>query len=235
MKKIWTIVAILTLVGLVFTTTRVLASPPDLSGLGKPPVKTPGAHPTPVGPGQAGQNQVDLQGNGNSQGNDNSHGQRVNFRGTIATVSASSLAITLADGSSKVFILDDATIIRIPTLGKAGTATDLKVGMMVNVSALRNAGDLTALTVQLVPGKPAPVRRVGTVTAYTAGASISIQAQDGKTYTFLLTSATRILPDGLADKLAVGARVTVISPRDVAGGTQTATGIVVHPSQTITP
>ncbi len=219
MKKIWFLVTILTLLGLFFATTQVLASPAALAAPKKTPDHTPGA--------QATQGAIERA----TQGVGKPNGKHVNYRGTIAAVDVSSLTLTLKDGSSLTFILNSDTRIKIPTLGRAATAADLLAGMQVNVNATQdNAGVLTARIVLVVPGKPTLTHRVGIVTVYTAGSSISIQAKDGNIYTFLLTAETKILPAELADQLVVGARVTVIAPRDVAGGTQTATGIVVHPA-----
>jgi len=50
--------------------------------------------------------------------------------------------------------------------------------------------EFTAVKVQVVPGKPARIHRVGVVTAYTAGESITILAKDGNEYTFELSELT---------------------------------------------
>ena len=219
MKKTWLIVTILTLIGLFFVTTQALASPGlSASNNGHAPSNTPGAKATEVAAG------------GTSQGIGNPNGKHVNFRGTIAVVTPTSLTLTLKDGSSVTFVLTTTTSIKVPTLGRTATVANLLVGMDVNVNAIKdNAGVMTARIVLVVPGKPTLTHRVGSVTDYKAGISISILAQDGNTYTFLLTSTTKILPLNLAGNLVVGAQVTIIAPRDVSGGTLTATGIVVHP------
>ena len=220
MKKIWLFITILTLLGLFFATTQVLASPAALVDLkGTPVNRTPGAQATEGAIERA------------TQGIGKLNGKHVNYRGTIAAVNTSSLTLTSGDGSSLTFILTADTHITIPSLGKSATATNLSAGMQVNVNAMQDdAGVLTARIVLVVPGKPTLTHRVGTVMNYKAGISITIQAQDGNPYIFLLTAETKILPGELVNQLVVGARVTVIAPRDVAGGTQTATGIVVHPA-----
>ena len=107
---------------------------------------------------------------------------------------------------------------------------DIQVGVRVLVRAVEaEDGALTALRISVSPGKPAPKHHVGEVTAYEEGASITILAHDGNEYTFLITEETKILPAERADELAVGRRVTIISPRDVTGGPFTAKGILVHP------
>ncbi len=80
------------------------------------------------------------------------------------------------------------------------------------------------------PGKPPKVHRVGIVTAYTPGTSITIQAKNGMTYTFTLTESIKILPLERAEQLAVGRRVTIIAPRDVTSGGWRVLGVVVHPA-----
>jgi hypothetical protein len=219
MKKILFLVTILTLLGMFFATTQVFASSPALAGPMKTPDHTPGAKATERAIEKA------------TQGIGNPQDKHVNIRGTIKAVNTSSLTLTLDDGSSLNIILTADTIIKIPTLGHSATAADLFAGMKVTVNATKDsAGALTARLVVVIPGKPILTRRVGTVTAYKPGISITIQVQDGKLYTFLLTAKTKILPAARADKLAVGVRVTIIAPRDVAGGTLTAMGIIVHPA-----
>ena len=227
MKKILIVASVVTLVGLVFATSRVLASPPAMADMKKSADHTPGPRAT-----QDKNNQnEDKDDRHNSKNNNDMHGKRLNFRGIIDTVDASNLSITLEDGSSAAFLLTTNTIIKIPKLGHGATAADLIPGMQVNVNATRdNAGVMTARMVHVIPGKPMLIHRVGIVTDYQPGHSISILAKDGKTYTFLVTPKTKILPPGRAGLLVVGARVTIISPRDVSGGTMVALRIVIHPT-----
>jgi hypothetical protein len=241
MKKIWFLATLVTLFGLLLANTKALASSPGMVDARKTPEHTPGPQSTrraDEDPGQGNHENDEKTGQQNhdsddrsGQGNHNKNGKHLNFMGEIATVDATSLTITLKDGSSATFILAADTIIKIPKLGHSATSADLLPGMKLNVNALQDeAGVLTARKVQVIPGKPTPVRRVGTVTDYQPGVSITILAKDGKTYTFLVTPKTKILPPGRADLLIVGARVTIIAPRDVSGGTLTAAGIVVHPA-----
>jgi hypothetical protein len=103
--------------------------------------------------------------------------------------------------------------------------------MIVMVQAIRGEDDsLTARKILLVPGKPAKTHGVGIVTDYQEGTSIAIQAKDEQFYTYFITAETKILPADRLNLLVVGARVTIISPRDVSSMEQTATGIVVHPA-----
>jgi len=176
-------------------------------------------------------------------------GKKEHFRGEVTAVDAASLTIKLASGEELVFTLNNQTIFKIPTLGPGATWEQLNVGVTVMVQAVMPketstetpvateevvasgtpvVSGLTAIKVLVVPGKPARIHRVGEVTVYEAGKSITIKAKDGQEYTFVVTDATKILPAERADQLVVGAFVTIISPRDVTGGPLTAQGIVVH-------
>jgi hypothetical protein len=155
----------------------------------------------------------------------------LNYQGSIAAVDAGSLTLTLKDGSSLAFVLNADTKIKIPSLGHEATVADLKAGEKVMVRAMKDGtGSLVASMILLIPGKPEKVHRVGTVTDYQPGVSITIRDKDGDLFTFLITLQTKILPPDLAGTLGVGSRVTIIAPRDVAHGTLTAAGIVVHPA-----
>ncbi len=72
------------------------------------------------------------------------------------------------------------------------------------------------------------VRRVGIVTAYTPGASITIQDKKGAYYSFTLAPYLKILPASRAGTLCVGATVTVIAPANSPNNKQIAVGIVIH-------
>jgi hypothetical protein len=156
--------------------------------------------------------------------------QKVNFSGEVLAVGDAGLTIKTKSGEEVSFAVTADTTVKIPSLGKDGTLADIQVGVRTLVRAIKEEdGTYTALQISVSPGKPAPKHHVGEVTAYEAGASITIRAHDGNEYTFLITEETKILPAERAEDLAVGRRVTIISPRDVTGGPFTAAGIVVHP------
>lgn len=160
----------------------------------------------------------------------NSHGKHENYKGTITAVDASSITLALKDGTAVTVTLTAETDIKILTR-KNAPAAELAAGMTVMIQAIRGDDDaLTARKVVLIPGKPAKIHRAGIVTAYQAGQSITIQAKDEQYYTFLLTDETKILPAERLDLLVVGARVTIICPRDVSSQDLTAAGIVIHPA-----
>ncbi len=156
------------------------------------------------------------------------HGQPTILRGTLTNVSATSITLTLEDGTSQTVGLTTDTQIKVP--GPKSEGDTLLNGMHVIVMAFPDqSNDLVARAVLVVPGQPVRVHRVGTVTAYSAGSSITIKATDGNTYTFALTSNTQILPSGA--QVTTGALVTIIAPRDPSTLVWTATAIVVHASQ----
>ncbi|MBN2084425.1 MAG: hypothetical protein JW748_04310 [Anaerolineales bacterium] len=156
--------------------------------------------------------------------------KKANFSGEVLAVGAAGLTIKTGSGEEMFFVVTADTTVKIPSLGRDGTLADIQVGVRALVRAVESeGGGYTATQISVSPGKPAPKHHVGEVTAYEAGVSITILALDGNEYTFLLTEETKILPAERAEELAVGRRVTIISPRDVTGGPFTAKGIVVHP------
>ena len=209
-RSISIVIIVLMLVGLALTTLQVSAA-------GGPPPnhKTPGWKATEKAAGESLPGQT---------------GKNVHYKGVIASVDAAGMTLTLADGSTMAVVFDAETLFKIPTLGGTGTAAELLPGMQVAVQAKMVDTSLVARKVMVVPGKPARLHRVGEVTAYTAGDSISILAKDGQTYTFKLAENVKILPAERADMLVVGAWVTIISPRDVTQVEPVALGIVVHPA-----
>lgn len=207
------IIILVVLIALVLVSTQVYASP-----IGTKPSITPGAMATQV---------AEMHAAGQTE---NQNGKPENYRGTIGSVDSGSITVVLKDGSSVDILLNDQTQIRVPKF-KEAIATDLKPGMKVMVLALRAQDEsLTAKAVVAIPGKPAKIHRVGTVTVYAAGTSITIQdKKDGQTYTFLINADTKVLPEERVDLLGEGTLVTIICPRDVTGGDPIAAGIVIHP------
>jgi len=162
---------------------------------------------------------------------DKPKGKHEHFKGTVTAIDSASITLTLRDGSSVTIGLTADT--RIKFAGKKDSApTSIQVGMTAMVQAVRDENDnLVARSVMVIPGKPEKIHRVGIVTEYTPGVSITIQDKDGNTFTFALTAETKILPAERADELGVGSRVTIIAPRDPATGGVTVTGIVIHPAK----
>jgi hypothetical protein len=204
---------------LLFATTQAFASPlhaPEAKGT-PPAHNTPGANATQNADDQA------------TKQADKPHGKHEHFKGTVTSVDSGSLTLTLRDGSSVTVGLTSDTQMKFPG-PKDSAPTSIQNGMTVNVQAIRDqSNNLVALRVLVIPGKPTKIHRVGIVTAYTAGSSITIQDKDGNSFTFTITSETKLLPAERAGTLAVGSRVTIIAPRDPASGGVTVKGIVIHP------
>ncbi len=225
MKKNWILVLLGVLLIVSFAATQVLASPADDSLYRRTPDRTPGARATENAERRA------AQGGGNGQGNGNAQGERLNFRGTVVSADAASLTVTMEDGSTVTVALTAETRIRVPTLNGEATAAHLQPGLQVQIQAVQGEdGALTARAVQVIPGRPAQTHRVGVVTDYQPGVSITIADSSGQTYTYRLSKETVILPVDRAGSLQAGARVTVIARRDPTTTDQTAQGIVIHPT-----
>jgi uncharacterized protein DUF5666 len=234
MKRFAIFVLLTLIVGLLLATTQAMASPAAVvavKGTGGPH-GPPTPHPT-EGPGTI----APAPGNGShpagtlgaqATAHAGLHGKPQILRGTLTAVDPSSLTMTLGDGSSVTVGLTPDTKIHVP--GPQAAGDTLLVGMQAMVMAFTDQNNaLVARMVVAIPGQPVRVHRVGTVTAYSAGASITIKATDGNTYTFGLTADTKILLEDQAGNLAVGSLVTIIAPRVPSSLDWTAKGIVVHP------
>ncbi len=236
-KTLQALTAGLLVLGLFFSATSVFAGTSAPAAEAKPTQSQgQGGKPTDVGSGKPektpGAKATDKAVERATEGKGKLKGKRVTYKGKVAAVSAGSLSLTLADGSTLAFTLTADTTVKIPTVSQATTA-DINVGVQAMVQAQSDSGGaLTALRISVVPGKPQKISRVGTVTAYSPGASITIEDKNGDSFTFELTVDTKILPAERASELAVGRRVTIISRRDVTGGPLTAQGVVVHPEGT---
>lgn len=171
-------------------------------------------------------------GPGTPQGNPRARPEH--YRGIIAVVQPTSLTLTLPDGSTLLFLIDADTRIKVPGL-HGETGGSLGVGAEVMILAARDEnGNLIARSIVIIPAKPVLAHRVGLVTDYTPGVSITIRASDGNVFSFELTADTSILPADRVGELSPGSLVTVIAPRDPSSLGWTALGIVVHPAGTVT-
>lgn len=167
-----------------------------------------------------------------------------NFKGEVASFDTTQVVITLKDGTLVTILLTEDTLIKAPKLnpnkkpkveGAPLVVPALQVGMKVSIKAVVQDSTITALKIRVIPGKPVKVYRVGVVTEYTAGTSLTVLSKSGGSSTFLLTATTKYLPAERMAELAVGRTVTVISPRDVTGAPLVALGVVIHPVVVETP
>jgi Domain of unknown function (DUF5666) len=183
--------------------------------------------PTQVG------NANGTQGKGNGNGANPGNGKKSHFQGILGAKNVNILTVNLKDGSSVAITVLDSTRIHIPK-NKNATLADLQIGSRMAIQAQPDSNAaLVALMINAIPGKPQREHQVGVVTAYTPGASITIQNNHGDVLSFTLTANTRILPQERAGELAVGSWVTIIAPRDPSGGPATAQAIVVHPAKAV--
>lgn len=215
MKKSYILVAIIVMMGLAMTTMQVYANPGGIKPTPKPEKiekveKTPGMKATEVATLKTEKSKPE------------------NYKGIVTEVTVDSLTLKMSDESTIQFMVDDKTQVKIPTV-KGATVTEINLGVNATIHAYRDVDEnLVAKAIQIVPGKPVKIHRVGVVTAYTPAESITIEAKDGELYTFTLTTDTKILPLSRIDQLGVGTTVTIISRRDPTGGVLAAQGIVIH-------
>jgi hypothetical protein len=204
---------------LLLTTTQVFASATNL-----PPAQNTHAAKTPGAKATEKANELA------TKQADKPHGKHEHYKGIVTAVDGSSLTLTLREGSSVTVSLSADTQVKFPG-PKDSAATGIQPGMNVMVQAVRDqSNSLIASKIMVIPGKPSKIHRVGIVTEYAAGSSITIQDKKGNTYTFALSADTKLLPAERAGALAVGSLVTIIAPRDPASGGVTVKGIVIHPA-----
>jgi len=212
MKKTLSILLIV-MITIIVLSTQAFASPLR----GPAPKNTPGAKAT-----EKATNRLNTQGNKPS-------GKSEHYKGTIVSTNADSITLNVG-GSSVTIALNADTRIHIPKV-KDPNSESLQTGMTAMVLARPDdTGSIVARFVQVIPGKPSKIHRVGIVIAYSPGESITIRAHDGINYTFQLTADTKILPAERAGQLAIESLVTLIAPRDFTSTTPIAKGIVVHPA-----
>jgi hypothetical protein len=155
----------------------------------------------------------------------------LHLRGVIESASENSLELKTDRGTFSIAINAD-TRIHIPQEGDSSASAGLVAGEQASVKALEEPkGTYTAVQINVIPGKPARIHHVGTVSAdnRAADGTLEITWKDGSTSTVKVTTATVFLPKGADSTSLVGKLVTVIAPRNLTGNDITATGIVVHP------
>jgi hypothetical protein len=234
MRKLQILLAIAVVISLMAITTQALAGPGSI-GVSK---VTPGPHGNPNGNGNSnGHGNSGNQGNQGQQGNsgqngNSGHGAKSDWRGVISFIDCAvpTFTVDTGGGNSAILALTADTKVSIGSM-RNGSCLDLAVGQKVMVQGTDDGqGNLTASIVRAVPGKPTKVHRVGVVSDYVPGVSITILAHDGNYYSFLLSPDTKILPAARANELAVGRLVTIIARRFFGAGPWPAQGIVVHPA-----
>ena len=224
MKKLQVILTTALLLGLLFTAVSASAGPTlDAAEFGKPTRnagagnqdKVPGAKATEKAVERAADGQGGGNDSGNNQGQGNGNNQGQGGGNDSGNNQGQGNGNNQGQGGGNANANGNGKPDKTPTARPADNAVEHTTQRQGNSSR---------------PGKPPKVHRVGIVTAYTPGTSITIQAKNGMTYTFTLTESAKILPLERTNQLTVGRRVTIIAPRDVTSGGWRALGIVVHPA-----
>jgi len=229
MKKIASITAVVALfLGLIFSQVFASGSTAEIAAK-----RTPKPNETELGrkPDNL-ENQPGKQENKEKKADKtNKHaGKKTIFRGVVSSFEGSVLELSVKNGES-VKISYDPNITEVKTPGHNTGEATIQVGQQVLVQAVKTDQDnYTALRVQIKPDKPQHIHRVGEVTDYQPGKSITVTDKKGST-TFRIAEGVKILPAERADSLKDGSWVTIISPRDPNGGEPVAMGIVVHPEK----
>lgn len=190
--------------------------------------------PQPKQDGQVTESEQDEQGQPNEKGGKpdkaNQHaGRKYNFKGEVTAFDGSTLELNTKKGGTVQVLVDANTEIKVSGPDQEGVQIETQQQVMVQATKTEK-GVYQALRVHIMPNKAQRVHRVGTVTAYEAGKSITVEDAKGAS-TFEIAKDVKILPAERAGELQVGSRVTIICPRDPSGETLTATGIVVHPQK----
>lgn len=173
----------------------------------------------------------------NSKGNGHGKPEKAKnvLNGSVSSVDGNTVVITLKDGSTVNVTLDANTSLKVPTL-KDTTGYTFTPGQRLVAKVVENEdGTYSVSQAHVIPGKPEKIHRVGTVTEYLPGVSITVTDKFGNTTTFALSADSRILSEDGTAAVTVGSVVTIISPRDVTGGELSAKGIVVHLPETNLP
>lgn len=138
------------------------------------------------------------------------------FEGTLKSIAAPVIVVTTNKGD-ETFQVGSKTQYQVPGV-KDATLDNFKVGDKVSVltveaSTTAGAAVQTAQRLTLIPAKPIKAIHAGTVTAYTANASITIQDMKGDSVTFLIDNSTKINLRKGTSAIAVGDQVVITGER----------------------
>ena len=182
---------------------------------------------------------LNLTGNAAGNGSQNSSPAQgtLDLTGLVKSVSPDQVTLTLGDGSDVVVQLGSAAQAQVSANGLGTTLSNLLTNQQVNILAHTGTNQsLIADNIQVVADASATPHRVGVVTDYQPGVSLTIADSTGQSSTFQLTADTRILPVDNTSQLGTGSHVTVMTNNSNNGaGPLTATGIVVHPANEVAP
>ncbi len=224
-KKLIFVVLIAMLITLM-TVTTVLAAPAPAAAGAK---KTPDAAAT-AKPGKG--NSDSKPGNGGENGNKPTKSpiyKVLNFKGIVMNVSAESMMLLQNDGSTVTLVFTPQSTVKVPTNSKNSSIADLQINIRVTVHAYMDmeTSVIYVRSINVIPGAPAKYNRVGMVTDYQPGVSITIADETGQTQTFVLTVDTQIILQDPTLTLGVDSQVTIVTALHDTAETPTAVAIVV--------
>lgn len=151
------------------------------------------------------------------------------FVGNITSMSDDSFVVTTKNGDVTITV-NSETKYKVPGVENA-TLDSFNVGDKVAVLAVEVTTGSTvenlALHVNLIPGKPTYIHRVGIIEDYQASTSITLKDKKGESSTFIVTGDTKIIFKKGATEVKVGDWATVIARRDPAAEQFTAKAIIV--------
>ena len=147
------------------------------------------------------------------------------FHGTVKSLAADSFVVTTKKHGDVSIKVNAETKYKVPGV-KDATLANFHVTDRVNVLAVETSDGDLALHVNLVPGKPISIQRVGTITAYVAGTSITLKDKKGETSTFMIDAETKIEFKRGATEVKVGEQATVVARRDPSTDQYTARAIL---------
>jgi hypothetical protein len=148
------------------------------------------------------------------------------FEGTIKSMTSASFVVSTKKSGDVTINVNPETKYKVPTV-KNATLANFKAGNRVAVLATEVAAGKLAVHVNLIPGKPVSVQRVGTVAAYEASKSITLKDKKGSLSVFVVTSDTKIQLKRGATEVKIGEQAHVLARRDPASDQFTAKAILV--------
>jgi len=189
--------------GMLFSTAIVLASPAALDdGLKPAKTITPGAKATEKaverGPDQPGKKNEPSKAPEKIPPSKGPKGPVLVYQGIVDSVESQSFTLELANSNTVTFTISNTVKVNVQGVGQA-TLADVEVGARATVQARKVAdGSLIAISISVFRSKSEKQQRVGLVTEYIPGVSITISGKaglhnrGGVTTTFSITTTNGI-------------------------------------------
>lgn len=136
-------------------------------------------------------------------------GKSHSIHGTVLSKAENSFIVQTKNGRQVTANVNGQTRFYLPGKRDA-TFADLQIGDRVMVNGWLEGSTFTARLVVIAPRRPIIRHALGTVTAYDAGKSITVQPARGNPVTFTINERTRIVyPKGISE-IKIGDRVVVV-------------------------